>query len=229
MLRFASCLGVLVVLVGVVSVEATVIKNISTGIDETGMKAPDGNLDHDYVIGAGGTAGHVGEIPHLVRAMMDEPKWYRYVGDVASDDSAWIALDPEMYEIAVRGGTYFFETAVDLTGFVPGTAEIVGLRYAADDRLISVFVNDTEVFTQLPTLDVEFEQFYDIGDVGQGEFHAGLNTVRFEVLNLEDHITTMCLRVEGVVQGTPIPEPSTLILLTIGAVGLLAYSWRRRR
>jgi len=28
---------------------------------------------------------------------------------------------------------------------------------------------------------------------------------------------------------TAIPEPSTLILLTMGAVGLLAYGWRRRR
>jgi probable HAF family extracellular repeat protein len=28
---------------------------------------------------------------------------------------------------------------------------------------------------------------------------------------------------------TPVPEPSTLVLLTIGAVSLLAYAWRRRR
>ncbi len=30
-------------------------------------------------------------------------------------------------------------------------------------------------------------------------------------------------------EGEPIPEPSTLILLTIGAVSLLAYGWQRRR
>ena len=28
---------------------------------------------------------------------------------------------------------------------------------------------------------------------------------------------------------TPIPEPSTLTLLSIAAIGLLAYAWRRRR
>ena len=27
----------------------------------------------------------------------------------------------------------------------------------------------------------------------------------------------------------PIPEPSTLALLTMGAIGLLAYAWRKRR
>ena len=27
---------------------------------------------------------------------------------------------------------------------------------------------------------------------------------------------------------TPVPEPSTLVLLLIGAVGLLAWTWRRR-
>jgi DNA-binding beta-propeller fold protein YncE len=28
---------------------------------------------------------------------------------------------------------------------------------------------------------------------------------------------------------SPVPEPSTLVLLCIGAISLLAYTWRRRR
>ncbi|NQU20164.1 MAG: PEP-CTERM sorting domain-containing protein [Candidatus Nealsonbacteria bacterium] len=33
----------------------------------------------------------------------------------------------------------------------------------------------------------------------------------------------------GATSPTLVPEPFTLILLTIGAVGLLAYGWRRRK
>ena len=34
---------------------------------------------------------------------------------------------------------------------------------------------------------------------------------------------------EIAVYGTPTPEPSTLVLLTVGLIGLLAYAWRKRR
>lgn len=51
--------------------------------------------------------------------------------------------------------------------------------------------------------------------------------VRFEATNMLDPLTGQLWADNVVLSYTPVPEPSTLTLLGIGAISLLAYTWRR--
>jgi len=56
-------------------------------------------------------------------------------------------------------------------------------------------------------------------------FQVGSNLVAIEGLNRQAPYNNIAV----VLDITLVPEPSTLILLTMGAVGLLPYGWRRRK
>ena len=227
MFRIASCLAVVMVLlmVGPGEVGAVTVKNISSGFDDlAGTKLPSHTPDTDYIIGPGGTGGYIGEVPRARESL-----YGTYVPDSASPDSRFLFIyvnsDPE--SLWVPPGTYFFDTEVDLTNFRHVTAEITGLRYAADNKLIGVHINGTTVFSQGTGFAEEFRDFRVLGDLGLGEFQEGLNTIRFEVFNYGSGSSNpMSFRVEGVVQAEFIPEPSSLVLLLIGAVVL--FAWYRR-
>ncbi|AMV25764.1 hypothetical protein VT84_15310 [Gemmata sp. SH-PL17] len=209
-------------------VRAGFIKNISTGFNNTtSTLLSDGTADDDYVIGSGGTGGHSGEVP-LVRTAPLPGTW---LADSASTGSRWLVLSGKGLEgVDVGAGVFFFDIVVDLTGFDPATAQIAGLRYSADNKLVAVRINGTAVFTQDGSFAEEFQSFRDLGSVGLGQFHSGLNVIRFEVDNQLGSDSPLGLRVEGTVEGqsvTATPEPSGLMLLATGAVTTLG--WKRLR
>ena len=198
-------------------VNAATIKNISSGYDDVGgVLLADAVADTDYVIGPGGLGGHIGEVP-LVRT---SPLPIPWLADADSPNSRWLILPGSGSEgISVEPENYFFDTTVDLTGFDPATAQLSGLQYAADNKLLQVAINGTAVFSQPPGFAEEFMSLTDLGDVGAGLFHSGTNTIRFELHNQTGFISPLGLRVEGVVTGQPlgagpttVPEPTTLLL-----------------
>jgi hypothetical protein len=107
-----------------------------------------------------------------------------WLADAASTGSRWLVLDGGGFEgVSVTDRTFVFEVSVDLTGYDAATARVAGLRYAADNKLLSVAVNGAAVFSQPSGFAEEFHAFRDLGDRGLGLFQAGRNTVRFEVEN----------------------------------------------
>ena len=228
MFRLTACLAMLIVFAAAGTIRAEVIKNISTGYDEVaGGKLANNSPDTDYVIGPGGNGGRVGATP-IARS---SPLPSRFVADNASEESRWLAVasGAGLEGINVGLGTYFFDTEVDLSGFVPITARLAQLRYAADNKLIGIYVNDTRVWQQSNSFAEEFRGFRGLADQGLSAFGPSLNTIRFEVSNQLTSASPMAFRLEGLVVATPVPEPSTLILLSMGAVGLLVYALRKRR
>lgn len=179
------------------------VKNIATGIvDATLAKQSDLSPDDDYRIGAG-SAGHVGATP-VARQSGFGP----YLVDAASAGSRWLIFDdaPE--------GTHYFDVQVDLTGYAAAQAFVRGLRYVADNRLTSIAVNDTVVFSQPTSVADEMSAWRALGDVGLGAFRPGTNTIRFGVHNSPDlgGINPLALRVEGIVVAPPIATDPTASL-----------------
>ena len=208
---------------------AATVKNLSTGIDDsTGLRLSNNQSDTDYIIAPGSTGGHVGETP----AARSTPLPNGWLVDGASTASRWIVLNSGLGQegVTVGPGNYIFQTTCNLAGFDPTTASIPSLRYAADNKLVSLRVNGAEVFGQDSTFAEEFRAFTQLpANLGSGLFHAGVNTVTFEVMNQAGLNSPMGLRLEGSVTAQ-VPEPIVEGRL-LGAMGCLvaaACRWRSR-
>lgn len=196
--------------------QVAVVQSINTGIDPiTNAKLPDGAIDPKYVLGPGTTAPYAG-----VQAFAWENSLLpaTYVPDAASDKSAWITVSTDQ----IAPGPYFFSTQVDLKGFDATSAFVQGFQYAADNELYKVLVNGNVVYTnprdQSATPE-EFHNFINLGGLGFGAFHSGINTIQFEVVNYPREtvpISIMAFRAEGAVVALPVPEPTTWLLSLCG-------------
>src|SRR5262249_48964423 len=112
----------------------------------------------------------------------------------------------------------------------PALALIEGLRVSADNEFLGVSVNGQSVFSRKPASPEEFGSFIDVGNIGLGSFHSGLNTIDFTLVNLgfgnvDFGESPSALRVEGVVVGSPLsaPEPSSLMLAGLGLAAMAGH------
>lgn len=154
--------------------------------------------------------------------------WIGVTDDDARTVLPYAPSDPGHLDDA--GGLYIFRTTFDLTGFAAETVALNG--FWAADNLAEIFVNGVSTgISRSGTGDVG----YDLQPFAltPGSFLSGINSLEFHVTNLNyqaDPGNPVGLLVQGMeLEGTPtaVPEPGTLLLLAMGAIG--AAATRRRQ
>jgi hypothetical protein len=170
--------------------------NLSTGFDRgAGQLLSNGVQDVNYTL----TAVPAGVLPSVAALVgshptvpADSPPAIQNTYLMGSSDSRWLGVINSIFQpnsfYLQQGNPYVIQTTVDLTGLDHSNAHIDGVRIATDNKLTSVLVNGTAIFSQPPdsqsNVSEEFKSFRVFADgLGQGLFHAGTNSVQFLVQN----------------------------------------------
>jgi hypothetical protein len=189
----------------------------NTGVDGSGTPLPDGTIGdpHYSLISVPG-----GTTDLRVRTSAGGFPIPPYIGDDSL--SAWVGPNNDA-QVDGPIGLYDYRTTFDLTGLVPSTASITG-GWSSDNDGVQILINGVDSGNP-PTSFVQFAIGFAPFTISSG-FVSGINTLDFIVDNGGG---PTALRVEMTGSAAVVPEPASLTLLGLGAVGIGGCAWRRRR
>ena len=203
----------------VASASATPITDLfNTGVDASGTPLSDDTLgDPHFTLIVDPSASPTTRIRTSAGGFPIGP----WLGDDAV--SAWIGPSNN-HDLSGPGGTYIYETTFTLPANVDlSTVNLTG-QWAADDN------SDTSDIIQLNgnTIGVGNAGFGVWTAFGAGSgFVPGLNVLDFSVVN-GGGPTGVRVEMTGSYSLLAVPEPSSIILFGLGALGLLAVGRHRR-
>ena len=221
-----AALAVVLLAAGADRASAVPISNLyNTGVDNSNVDLAAGAIDPHYKLVASDDPSFPGP-----NALVTKPPLPgTWIGN--SSTSQWISPNAQQAQpigseppIGNAQGTYIYELTFDLTGLDPTLATISG-NWAVD-ALGLIFLNGNYV--------PGTTNFVGPGALTHFTIPAGstflphVNKLDFVVVN--GPALSTGLRVDGLGGDAPgIPEPSTVVLAGIGAVGLLVTRLRRGR
>lgn len=209
---FFACLGL-----WVMQAHAAPITIFNTGVNNDGSLAAEGSVDLHYTLIASADPDASQNGPEAFVVQSPRPPVY-----VNTPTAQYIAPDPNQnFGECCTGGTYTYRTTFDLTGFDPSTANITGI-WRTDDNGLNILINGTGTGqTSVVHVDTAFS-------VSSG-FVSGLNTLDFSINNVSGP-SGLRVSLSGTADAAAtVPEPGSLLLMTLGFSGLARALWKRRR